>query len=205
MTFLSALAFLLSVIFFDLLASVLISLLLWIGAAARHFVSLEPFFLPDLLQIAYQPLLLIAAAPLVAAGAVAGGARGTFPRRCRLTQTKHWALAWRFSLRASGWLLALIAGVLLIARVAIALANSELAEGTFASFEVIVPLIAGLHAALLFAPDDEPALELLLAAPRPPVYLIYERLGGADRLARRAGAGALADGSADRRARICST
>ena len=58
----------------------------------------------------------------------------------------------------------------------IALANVELAEATFASFEVVIPLIAGLHAALLFAPDDEPALELLLAAPRPPVYLIYERL-----------------------------
>ncbi len=89
----------------------------------------------------------------------------------------HWVLAWRFSLRATGWLLAFVGGALLIARVAIALANSELAESTFASFEVIIPLIAGLHAALLFAPDDEPALELLLAAPRPPVYLIYERLG----------------------------
>ncbi len=94
-----------------------------------------------------------------------------------MTQSKHWALAWRFSMRATGWLLAFIGGALLIARLAIALANSELAESTFASFEVIVPLIAGLHAALLFAPDDEPALELLLAAPRPPAYLIYERLG----------------------------
>ncbi len=65
MTFLSALAFLLSVIFFDSLTSVLISLLLWIGAAARHFVSLEPFFLPDVLQISFQPALLIAALPLV--------------------------------------------------------------------------------------------------------------------------------------------
>ena len=52
----------------------------------------------------------------------------------------------------------------------------EQAEATFGSFEVVIPLIVGLHAALLFAPDDEPALELLLAAPRPPVYLIYERL-----------------------------
>ena len=65
MTFLSALAFLLSVIFFNSLTSVLISLLLWIGAAARHFVSLEPFFLPDVLQISFQPALLIAALPLV--------------------------------------------------------------------------------------------------------------------------------------------
>lgn len=89
---------------------------------------------------------------------------------------KTWKLAWKFSFKATGWLLALIAGVLLIARLLIALSNMELAESTFASFEVIIPLIAGLHAALLFAPDDEPALELLLAAPRPTVYLIYERL-----------------------------
>ncbi len=97
-----------------------------------------------------------------------------------MTQTlphKHWKLAWKFSFRATGWLLAGIAGLLLIARLMIALANMELAEMTFASFEVIIPLVAGLHAALLFAPDDEPALELLLAAPRPAAYLIYERLG----------------------------
>ncbi|MCC6801727.1 MAG: hypothetical protein IT319_02495 [Anaerolineae bacterium] len=90
--------------------------------------------------------------------------------------TKHWRFAWKFSFRATGWLLAFIAGALLVARLAIALANMELAESTFASFEVVIPLIVGLHAALLFAPDDEPALELLLAVPRPPVYLIYERL-----------------------------
>ncbi len=89
---------------------------------------------------------------------------------------RRWQLAWRFSFRAVGWLLALIGGLLLVARLAIAAANSEFIEGTFASFEVIVPLMAGLHAALLFAPDDEPALELLLAAPRPAAYLIYERL-----------------------------
>ncbi len=88
----------------------------------------------------------------------------------------NWPLAWRFSFRSSGLLLALIAGALVFARILIALAQSEQAEATFGSFEVVIPLIVGLHAALLFAPDDEPALELLLAAPRPPVYLIYERL-----------------------------
>jgi hypothetical protein len=90
--------------------------------------------------------------------------------------TQHWSLAWRFSIRSSGILLAFVAGVLLFGRLLIAAANMELAASTFSSFEVVVPLIAGLHAALLFAPDDEPALELLLAAPRPPAYLIYERL-----------------------------
>lgn len=65
MTFLSALAFLLSVIFFDSLASVLISLLLWIGIALRHFVQITPFFLPDLLRMTYYPAMLIIAPVLV--------------------------------------------------------------------------------------------------------------------------------------------
>ena len=90
--------------------------------------------------------------------------------------TARWRFAWKFSFRATGWLLAFIAGVLLIARLLISLSDMKLAADSFNSFEVVIPLIAGLHSALLFAPDDEPALELLLAAPRPPVYLIYERL-----------------------------
>jgi hypothetical protein len=89
---------------------------------------------------------------------------------------KAWRFAWKFSFRSTGWLLAVIAGVLVFARLLIALANAELAASTFGSFQIVIPLIVGLHAALLFAPDDELALELLLAAPRPPVYLIYERL-----------------------------
>jgi hypothetical protein len=42
--------------------------------------------------------------------------------------------------------------------------------------EIVIPLIAGLQAAFLFAPDDEPALELLLSSPRPAAWIIYERL-----------------------------
>lgn len=90
--------------------------------------------------------------------------------------TMQWRFALKFSFRATGWLLVVVAGVLLVARLLIAVANMELAEYAFGSFEVVIPLIAGLHAALLFAPDDEPALEVLLAAPRPAAYLIYERL-----------------------------
>ena len=59
MTFLSALAFLLSVLFFNSLASVLISLLLWIGMALRHFVEFSPLrLLPDLLRVDLRPALL---------------------------------------------------------------------------------------------------------------------------------------------------
>jgi hypothetical protein len=67
MTLLSALAFLLSALFFDSLASVLISLLLWVGIALRHFVQIEAFVLPDILQPSFYPLMLVAAPVLVVA------------------------------------------------------------------------------------------------------------------------------------------
>ena len=93
-----------------------------------------------------------------------------------MQKTPNWQFAWKFSFRSTGWLLAFISVVMLLTRMMLALARWDAAEAVFSGFEVIIPLIAGLHASLLFAPDDEPALELLLAAPRPTVYLIYERL-----------------------------
>jgi hypothetical protein len=44
------------------------------------------------------------------------------------------------------------------------------------SAEIVIPLIAAMQAALLFSPDDEPALEIMLASPRPTAWLVYERL-----------------------------
>lgn len=64
MTFLSALAFLMSVLFFDSLASVMVCLLLWIGAALRHFVRIE-LLIPDLLHTSFYPAMLLAAPILV--------------------------------------------------------------------------------------------------------------------------------------------
>ncbi len=66
MTFLSALAFLLSVLFFDPLASVLISLLLWVALTIRHFVEVSALALPDLLRPTSYPVMWIAAPLLVA-------------------------------------------------------------------------------------------------------------------------------------------
>ena len=67
MTFLSALAFLLSVLFFDALMSVLICLLIWIGVSVRHFLQLGTFSfrIPDFLHVDYQLMLLIAAPVLL--------------------------------------------------------------------------------------------------------------------------------------------
>jgi hypothetical protein len=42
--------------------------------------------------------------------------------------------------------------------------------------ETVVPLIAALHAAYLFSPEEEPVLELTLAAPRPLAWTVGERL-----------------------------
>lgn len=67
MTFLSALAFLLSVLFFDSLASVFVSLLLWIGTTVRHFVDFGTvsLYVPDLLRGDLRPVLWIIAPVLV--------------------------------------------------------------------------------------------------------------------------------------------
>jgi hypothetical protein len=67
MTFLSALAFLLSVLFFDALMSVLICLLIWVSVSARHFLELGSlsFSIPDLLRADYHPVLWIAAPALL--------------------------------------------------------------------------------------------------------------------------------------------
>ena len=65
MTFLSALAFLLSVLFFDPLASVLICLLLWTALALRHFLDQSALALPDLLRASAYPAMWIAAPALI--------------------------------------------------------------------------------------------------------------------------------------------
>ncbi len=46
----------------------------------------------------------------------------------------------------------------------------------FSAVAGVGSLVAGVQAALMFAPADEPALELLLASPRPAAYLLLERL-----------------------------
>ncbi|MBL8115946.1 MAG: hypothetical protein JNJ78_00320 [Anaerolineae bacterium] len=89
---------------------------------------------------------------------------------------QQWRFAWRFSFRATGWLMAFIGGWVVVGGLLINLSNERLLVDSLSSFDVVIPLFVGLNAALLFAPDDEPALEVLLAAPRPTPYLIYERV-----------------------------
>ncbi|KAB2867503.1 MAG: hypothetical protein F9K46_00185 [Anaerolineae bacterium] len=43
--------------------------------------------------------------------------------------------------------------------------------------EIVIPLVMGIQAAVLFSPADESALEILLTYPRPVVWILAERLG----------------------------
>ena len=67
MTFLTGLAFLLSVLFFDALISVLISMLLWGLTVARHYLVIQFSLVPDLLHQGTYPVMLLTAPILFAA------------------------------------------------------------------------------------------------------------------------------------------
>ena len=92
---------------------------------------------------------------------------------------RKYTLALYASLRLCGWLpTALCAlGMLLLW-----LLNATIwREGiplvpTARLVEVIVPLAAGIQAAFLFSPEDEPGLEVLLACPRPARWVLWERM-----------------------------
>jgi hypothetical protein len=86
-------------------------------------------------------------------------------------------IAWRPALRTVGWIgAAVTAGVLLL----LILPDDTQVMFPWATrarlVEAIVPLAMGIQAALLFSPDDEPALEVLLACPRQISWLLLERL-----------------------------
>lgn len=94
------------------------------------------------------------------------------------TNGRH-ALALCTSMRLVGWLPTVLCalGVLLLW-----LLNATIwREGkplisTVRVVEVIVPLAAGLQAAFLLSPEDEPCLELLLVCPRPIRWALLERI-----------------------------
>ncbi len=86
----------------------------------------------------------------------------------------RWA-AWRAAFRHMGWMP--LAALLVVGGLSAAATYTEddpfLRGGVVT---VLVPLLMALQAAAAFSPDDEPALEMTLAAPRPIAWLILERL-----------------------------
>ncbi len=87
--------------------------------------------------------------------------------------------AWKVAARMVSWLPAWCAAIAVAASLAIAkLSAVGPGDPTLTPLLVaaIVPLGMGLQAALALSPESEPALELLLACPRPLAWVLVERL-----------------------------
>jgi pimeloyl-ACP methyl ester carboxylesterase len=80
------------------------------------------------------------------------------------------------STRLIGWLPPVGAAILIVLGYLIDVPNLSVLENARV-VETIAPLIAALHAASIFSPDDEPALEVTLACPRPMAWTLLERVG----------------------------
>ena len=81
-----------------------------------------------------------------------------------------------FNLKLSGWL-PVVAGALVVAGfLAFFHANEAAMIYLRRLIEVVIPLAFGLHAAFVFAPENEPAIEVLLSCPKPLSRLLGERL-----------------------------
>ena len=83
--------------------------------------------------------------------------------------------AWQHSLRSAGWLPPVVSAGITLAALMLSRAG-WLSLVTVDVVALIMPMAAALQAAYLFSPEDEPALEVLLAAPRPPGWIVLERL-----------------------------
>lgn len=85
-------------------------------------------------------------------------------------------VAWRLSARLIGWLTLLVsAGGIVVLSSQEASVSIPMA-GAARAVEVVVPIVLAVHAALIFSPDDEPGLEVLLACSRPTPWLLLERI-----------------------------
>ncbi len=92
---------------------------------------------------------------------------------------RGYTLAWRASLRLIGWLPTILCALVVLL---VVLLNATVWRGDFSplpgihAVEIIVPLAAGIQAAFLLSPEDEPCLELLLASPRPICLTLLDRV-----------------------------
>ncbi|CAG0932479.1 Tripeptidyl aminopeptidase [Thermoflexales bacterium] len=116
-----------------------------------------------------RPVVLVLVAMLSAALAWSAWRGAKYARR------HEPGLAWRISLRLLGWWpvaagVGAVAAAWLLGPLGIAPLEPRRV------LETIVPLLAGVHAAFLFSPEDEPGLEVTLACPRPLAWTILERL-----------------------------
>lgn len=89
---------------------------------------------------------------------------------------QRYAITWRASRRLAGWVVPLITVLVVIVFV---LGNEKDARFnplvSVPFIQLIIPIAAAIHTALIFSPEDEP-LEVLLALPRPITWLVFERV-----------------------------
>lgn len=84
----------------------------------------------------------------------------------------HRQIAWKNSLRLMGWLPAAASA----AGLALLLTVAHLSkESTLRLVEIVVPLALAVQTAFIFSPADEYPLEVLLACPRRPAWILLER------------------------------
>ncbi|MDX1992789.1 MAG: hypothetical protein SF029_10375 [bacterium] len=88
-------------------------------------------------------------------------------------RTAHGRFAWNAAFRMQSWLPTL-GGAWLLG--AVILLNDYALEDKLRLVEMIVPLVMAAQAAFLFSPEDEAALEVELACPRPIGWVLIERL-----------------------------
>lgn len=81
--------------------------------------------------------------------------------------------AWLVSGRLVGWLVPLGSASLLVL---VLLTNDYAASDVRRLVEIIVPLAVAFQAAFAFTPDSDPSLEVLMACPRRPLWILLERL-----------------------------
>jgi pimeloyl-ACP methyl ester carboxylesterase len=95
-------------------------------------------------------------------------------RRYRLSGWKP-GLAWRGSLRLIGPV-SLLGGALLVTLAYLGIQKGLLPFHALDAVAIGLPMVVAIQAAFLFSPEDEPALEVMLATPRPPAWTLLERL-----------------------------
>ncbi len=100
-------------------------------------------------------------------GLVAGGMK---------ISRQRFGIAWNMVRRRAGWLAPGLTLILLFIVVMVDRANLQnISADPARLFVYIISITTGIQAALLFAPDDEPAFEIQLAAARPLAWTILER------------------------------
>ena len=101
----------------------------------------------------------------------------TISRVNRLGRARQYQTAWRMGLVQVGWIpfaasFGLIGLLLIVSNRDAMLSIVE--PGRIV--ETVVPLAMAVQAAFIFSPEDEPALEVMMACPRPLTWLVLERL-----------------------------